>query len=329
MCELRRKRPLRRDRARADCRLEALIPCAAFVAAALAPRPADACSPAECVDAIVLPGEGAVVPANLPGLRLVLGDEPDAPLDYWSDSMWPEAWTFAVEAADGTPIPLRKEGSNLFFETPLQPDREYVVRVDADAACSRISPYRFRTVASAPLPTALGRVVAGGMDEGRSDGSCVEEGRWLEREVHLRLDPSAEPWADALEVRFTVADARAPSSDFLDRFESEREGRFTRSLSVECPDTINFGIGADTRVPGGVQPTRAVGHIAGAWTATTAALSVDYDCGYREGGCRGTPADGLPWLLLVPLWALGVRRARSRLARPDASGGFADERSHP
>lgn len=293
-----------------DSRLALLTIGAALGTTVAGIEPARPCTPIDCVDDIVVPRDGAVVPANLPGLRLIVGDEGEEGGPTAEDWVRPEDITVSVVDDEGRVVATEPDGPHVLFVEPLEPGRRYEVTVDSLITCRGRTTSAFTTVEAQPLPDALGEVVPGSITVTDHDtGPCSDGGRVYERRVALRLDPSARPWADALAVRFFVEGQPAPRSDFWDAVQTSRpnSSMFARSIRYVCDDTLADSFG--TRAPGGVQRAQAGGVIAGAWGERTESTEVFFDC--SAGGCRAAPLDRAAVLLVLAatLWMLRRRRS--------------------
>jgi MYXO-CTERM domain-containing protein len=200
-------------------RRAAIVASSALAAAAVlvgAPRSADACS-ASCVDSgFFVPGEGATVPANVPGL-------------YWRpryDSLEPVApssVTLSTAADPGTPLAftateLSSHNYLLVPDAPLVEGTTYLL-TDATACMfgggGNPSPTVTFTVGpTAPMPTTIGTLAVTDLPV-RTDavasagGSCSLDAVVASAAVAIDYVavPSAAPWRDVLHFQ-TYVDGR-------------------------------------------------------------------------------------------------------------------------
>ncbi|RKG63386.1 hypothetical protein D7V80_30890 [Corallococcus sp. CA054B] len=166
----------------------------------LAPTPARACIAPDCEQGVrfPLPGDGGVVPANVPGLVAI------PPL---LESMDPS--TLRLLLPDGTPVSATvtagAHGTQVLVpDAPLEPGTSY--RIEAKGACERQGPQTrsvtFTAGPALPLPTTLGTLTADTPIQGSfkvyGDWIC-SEGREQGESTTLRFTPSPElvpflPW---------------------------------------------------------------------------------------------------------------------------------------
>lgn len=268
------------------------------------------CTTLECPELIVIPRDGGVVPANLPGLRLMLVANPlSTDLTRAEEGLPLEEVSLRVQDESGRIVPVEQDGPTFFFVEPLEAHRRYEVSISAPFSCSWHQTTAFETVDAAPLPEALGTVVGREITvTDYEENECSAAQRVRERRVELMLDPSVQPWADALAIRFFVRGQPIVGRVFAnaDRASAGSERAFSQEFSYECDEPDRF-----TPVPGGEQPTQVGGVIPGAWGGKTDPVFVNYDCN-APWGCRGAPADRAGILLLL---AAGIALWRRRSPR--------------
>lgn len=118
------------------------------------------CTTLECPELIVIPRDGGVVPANLPGLRLMLVANPlSTDLTRAEEGLPLEEVSLRVQDESGRIVPVEQDGPTFFFVEPLEAHRRYEVSISAPFSCSWHQTTAFETVDAAPLPEALGTVV--------------------------------------------------------------------------------------------------------------------------------------------------------------------------
>jgi hypothetical protein len=298
-----------------------------FVVLVLAlPRPADACEPPPCWSGYFVPGDGAHVPANLPGL-------------YWRP-MGSVASTAGADPAKvtlvpdgGAPIALTATqlASGDFVLVPAQPlvaGTHY--RLTDDNICEQTgSPgpdIQFTATAGAPLPTALGTVsVVDGdiasLDIGTAAGSCSVAVVADRSNIALVPDASAQPWLDVLMYETRVDGALWNPIDNINSTNAPGaswQGRGTDLVYRVCDtnvDLLDPGVTSD-----GTHAVELRATLAGDATTMLATppaqidLACTPDAGVdpepRDMGCSSSSGAGLGGVLI----ALGLLLAKWRCA---------------
>lgn len=167
---------------------------------AIAPRPADACSPPPCWSGSFVPQDGATVPANAPGFyfrpaRPSSGSAGDASLVRLiaaSDPTTQLAFT-AVAQANGDYV--------IVPDAPLVPGETYSLE-DGTVCGAGTLRSTFEAGPIAPLPTSLGALQLIGhgnvakLGVATSSGSCTTEVDAIVAQVVLAESASAAPWKD-------------------------------------------------------------------------------------------------------------------------------------
>ncbi|MEM9116081.1 MAG: hypothetical protein AAGD10_21225 [Myxococcota bacterium] len=195
-----------------------------------------------------------------PGLQLRLVEGVSVRLQRFEDLRQQERHVLAVPV----PLRLRRSGFNFLFEAPLAPNRTYVVEV-ASQALSQPASYTFRTVEAAPLPSELGFVELSDQQSRTSEGStCGPGGRSVWIPMSLRLSPSADPWRDALVVRFFVDDQPVPDTDFGDSL----AWSFGRRLGKELQRDAFLACGDFPGLDPSISNIQVGARIPGAWSGT-------------------------------------------------------------
>jgi hypothetical protein len=184
---------------------------AVIFAAIVAPRVADACSPAFCRIQSVLPHTGATVPASLHTIAWMPGG---------FTSTTGAALTALYELPSRRSIPLQLEGfgggwSEAFTYRITEPLLEGVEYELAGGACPGTDlsttgeeTSTFRTGPAAALPSTLGTLsivqTAVGQIDLQAGGMCTQRVIVAYVDLELTHSAEAEPWKDALEYQTTV-----------------------------------------------------------------------------------------------------------------------------
>ncbi len=198
----------------------------AFLAAvaslvAAAPEAAEACSPSLCSPGFFTPANGAVVPANLPGIHWrPVGGFSTSPGD-------PSNVVLANAATPGTPIPFTAtrlpDGAYVLVpDQPLTPGATYLLGDRSTCAGMPIGPSSTFLVSDpAPLPARLGELaeienLVGPLVVGSSGGSCSSPIEAHQIDLRLELGVEASAWRDALHFE-TLVDGEVwrPSSSIV------------------------------------------------------------------------------------------------------------------
>ncbi|MBZ4335474.1 hypothetical protein [Corallococcus sp. AS-1-12] len=277
----------------------------------LAPTPARTCIAPDCEQGVrfPLPGDGGVVPANVPGLVAI------PPL---RESVDPS--TVRLLLPDGTPVPATvtagaHETQVLVPDAPLEPGTPY--RIEAKGTCERQGPQTrsvtFTAGPALPLPTNIGTLTADtpgwGYFHVYGDSTC---GAWEEMgtSTTLRFTPSPElvpflPWVHwTLEVDgepWSSAKHGVLNSTGEDTVESYRAENIRQLLFL-----YTFCGYPSCRMPpeGGLKQGRHRATLKATLehaNLTLPPVSVDFElsCSARgalaEGHPRAQCADGGPW----------------------------------
>lgn len=173
------------------------------LAASLAlPHAAEACSGGMCYGGFFLPADATTVPASLPSFVY------QPRLDEASTTPFAAMELFLLDGGNEVKVDTtRLDESAVILLTPvspLLPDRDYVVRGD-NLCPSGTLVAKVHTGAAAPLPAALGTVIAGAPAVGpiqvsTTSGSCSATISAAQATLDLTLSADAAPFADALQV---------------------------------------------------------------------------------------------------------------------------------
>ncbi|HVK72913.1 MAG TPA: hypothetical protein VM734_06315 [Kofleriaceae bacterium] len=284
------------------------------VVAALASRPADACSPPVCSPGFFVPDDGAVVPANLPGL-------------YWRPSVQggaePSLVTLAPDDQPAAPIALTATalagGDYLLVpEAALVPGVRYTI-TDANACppsgAERVA--RFTAGPVAPLPTQLGTLTATAEpDESISiphGAACSVNVVSATASIELSLGADAAPWRDVLHYQ-TLVDARIwrPRDSVISYVApgASWRGRARDLLYTTCVQDPDHSAGS---LEPGAHEVEMTATLPGTTIALTSdTVGVTLSCRDSSGGCAASRPGAAPWLLLA---LAALLRARGRCRR--------------
>lgn len=224
------------------------VACIIIAAASLLAAPALACQAFSCGPDHYLPGDGAIVPANLLGIF------------YWEDS-WdhdPELELVVIE--NGTPageINLSEVTDDFFeFEAPLVVGESYRLRgfnfcysFDWETV-DEVEEINFQAGDPAPIPTSLGHLeiveeTTGGVWV--DSGECSSEIQAAQVRVTLHLSEEAQPWEDVLLYRTYVGGNRYNMTSETGQYiplGSSWVGRGEDLIIARCGDTWRLGVHA-------------------------------------------------------------------------------------
>lgn len=180
---------------------------------ALAPRLADACSPAVCVGGTITPGYNGAVPANLPGLVWRPLFQQALPDNQPDPSKLTLTRTDTNTTIGFTTRTLAYQQVLIVPDAPLVAGATYEVN-DATTCYgspSAIAHSPFTVRAETPMPTALGTITASDSQLGPLyvatwSGSCTSEVDASQRSIRLRLAPGTDAWLELLDIKALVDD---------------------------------------------------------------------------------------------------------------------------
>jgi hypothetical protein len=244
--------PHRRTVRRSPARARLLAVCALF-AAWSAPAVADACSPSPCDFGTSVPGDMAVVPANLPGVFWRTDDGVDADVES----------VRLVRLADDQDIPLEVVALGngrhevKILET-LVPEAAHALVLGSvcqgTGLADETAPlFELTTTAEQPLPDDLGALNASSTQHGSLglasiDGGCAAPVASAYVDVEVTLSAAVLPWTDVL-VYETLVDGKLwRPSGFLPALPPEGEswlGRGVDRVFATCevnPDVVEDGV---------------------------------------------------------------------------------------
>jgi hypothetical protein len=175
---------------------------------AAASSDAEACSPPLCRAGFFTPGDGATVPASVPGIHW-------RPMSGFDGSpAEPSKVVLASAAAPGTPLPftamqLATGGYLLVPDQPLAPGAAYVLADQNTCGGQPIGPnVTFQVADGAPLPASLGALVESANRVGpltvAAGGPCSTEVDAHQIGIELQLAPEAIAWRDVLHFETLV-----------------------------------------------------------------------------------------------------------------------------
>lgn len=296
----------------------------------VAPRLAAACSPLPCWPGSFLPGDGAHVPANLPGLIW----RPMRPLDG-AGTADPSQVVLATTADPATPIPFTATALTggdylLVPQGPLVAGTSYVLvdHTTCEATGAHGPSVTFTATATAPEPAELGALAAsddgiGSLTLGTVSGSCSSDVSADRATITLAPSADAAPWLDVIEFETRVDGHEWGSSDNLDEVDppgQSWQGRGRDLLYEVCEtmdDGVSAGLAAGTHqvelratLPGSqaeiasapIDVTLACAPEQPPTCATDPTLCPVDPAGPAHDGCSAADPSGAAWLVL----ALGV-----------------------
>lgn len=200
---------------------------------------AEACSPRPCHPAAAVPGDGASVPANLPAVALI------------RSGCAPAGEPRGLTAEGGAAVAVVEEASaahpGALLVRPAAGALRSGGRVLVGGAGDQRGPraLHLNVTAAAPLPTALGALEVELQERGpvivaTTSGACSEAVDAASAKVSLTLDPSAEPWRDALLYEtFVDGEPWRPSASLPEPapFGGSWAGRGQDLLFAACADS--------------------------------------------------------------------------------------------
>lgn len=297
--------------------------------AALAPESAEACSAPSCWAGAFVPGDGATLPANVPGFLW-------RPMtDYQSPGGGdPANVTLVDTAAPAVQIVLTATpiAGGLYVLAPTQPlvaGKTYKL-VDATACTSfPMAPLEttFTTVAAAPMPASLGVTSAtdtgiGSLSVATASGTCSAQVLADRVDIGLALSADAMPWRDLL-VYTTSLDGAPWSPSGAINFQhapgGSWTGRGTDRVYRVCDNSMDpsTSLGADAGAHA-VLLRATLPNTPLDLAATPASFTLscdpdpmdptDPDPSGDDGGCSVTSTAGAWWLGLA--LAISLRRRR-------------------
>lgn len=257
-------------------------------------QPAAACS-SSCLAGSFVPGDGAHVPANLPGL---IWRAPSAPSS-------PDPARVSLTRLDtGATIALTATASDRGYYTlvpaePLVAGVSYHLADATECALFGSAQATFTVTEAAPLPTALGTVTVTPRPRATAElmttaGSCSVEADIAPVEVALAFTAEAEPWRDVLHFE-TLVDEQpwAPRASILSALPpgASWKGRGVDLVYSVCVNHSGFGapsvdlpLGAHAVGMRAVLPGTGVDLYAEAVGFTTQCEAVGDDGGLCDGG---------------------------------------------
>lgn len=307
--------------------MRAIIFLAAVTAViAAAPSDAEACSPPLCQAGFFTPGDGATVPASVPGIHW----RPMSSFDGAPGG--PSQVVLASAAAPGTSLPftamqLPTGGYLLVPDQPLAPGTAYVLEDQNTCRGMPIGPsVTFEVAEAAPLPTSLGALVETANRVGpltvASGGPCSTEVDAHQIGIELQLAPEAIAWRDVLHFE-TLVDGKAwraaRSAVSAEPPGSSWRGRGVDLLYRVCePDQVDVQEG----LAAGPHEVVMRATLPGSGTVVqSSSLTIHIDCdgspgegGSGGGGCDAGGSGSSGWLLLGSL-LLGCMPRRGPRAR--------------
>ncbi len=292
-----------------------LVLATVLTASLAAPRAADACGASVCGSGGFNPGNGATVPANLPGVHW----QPRGIYDGMGGD--PSLVTIAPAATPSvtlafTATALADGAYALMLAEPLVEGTTYIV---ADSnMCNGETASTITIVAgpAAPLPAELGvlATIDGGvtsLEVATFSGSCSADVSAAQDSVELALAPDAVPWRDALHFETSVDDKPWRPQDAANipvPAGSSWRGRgvdLVYSVCASEDETVSRGVDV-----GGHRVTMRATVPGSSISLVSGATTVDLQCAVPGGanGCSTSTGTTGPWLLLafMPL----VRRRR-------------------
>lgn len=292
---------------------------AALSLSTLAPRIADACSPARCSGGTLIPGDTSTVPANLPGLLW----HPLLDRAEQSGAVDPRKVTL-TRSGDTTPIaftahPLTNQDMLLVPDAPLTAGETYEVN-DATTCGGTTTSFahsRFSVRPATPLPTTLGTLAASEqlidrLSVGTYTGACTADVTAARREIALAMDPGTDEWLALLQV-YAIVDGqpwtRTPSQVWGPP--GTRQAGATVPVYLTCASSDD---GADPGLTAGSHTIRMEATLPGTGVSVSSdTLTFELDCddhGKDAAGCNASGSGSLP-LLGLALGALVRRRRRA------------------
>jgi uncharacterized protein (TIGR03382 family) len=294
---------------------------------AATPSDSDACSPSPCQPGFFTPGNGAIVPANLPAIHW----RPTS--GFGTSPADPSKVILASAAAPSTPLPFtatRLPDGNyaLVPEQPLTPGTSYVLTDQSACGGTPTGPsVTFQVTGAAPLPRSLGALVettnlVGRLQVATGGGACSSEVDAHQLGIELQLASEAMAWRDALHFE-TLVDERvwrpSGSAPAVVPPGASWRGRGVDLLYRVCTtedDFVSEGLAA------GPHEAAMRATLPGSGTVLwSSSLPVSIECAGDDlpdadeagGGCDAGGSGSTGWWLLGSLAA--VARLRRRTAR--------------
>ncbi len=296
--------------------------CGAAVMAASV-RPAAACSVA-CWPGRFVPGDGAVVPANLPAIVWLPSSEATGPSDLQLTRADAPTQVLPLTAT------LVEGGTYLVVpDAPLEAGVTYTIVEAPD--CHGDTPRATFTVGpAAPLPTQLGALritpeAQGVVSLETSGGQCGVETVVARARVELQFAADAEPWRDVLHLE-TLVDARAwrPRSSIVSVLAPGASwlGRGVDRVYTVCASPAFGDPSYPALHPGSHQVMMRASLPSTALSLTTEPATFTLRCELSDcdaagscveapaGCCASSPAGAAPWLAAaLGLWLRRRRRS--------------------